>query len=112
MRRHTYTDAKRDDSRSDQDAAGSLAQSVLPSRPDLHPDVWTAIGSSNLDRRRDVFNNEVDAIIVGEDAATQIEAPLQRDFAASAPISLGGWASRPFGERFEELKARLWEYWM
>ena len=59
-----------------------------------------------------VFNKEVDAIIIGEDTATQIEALLQRDFAASAPVSLQAWERRPFEEHFEELKARLWEYWM
>ncbi len=89
-----------------------MQNAVLHSKLAVVDGVWTAIGSSNLDRRSVVFNDEVDAIILGEDTATQVEALLQRDFAASAPISLPEWERRPFGERVEELKARLWDYWM
>jgi hypothetical protein len=27
-------------------------------------------------------------------------------------MSLQGWEHRPIGERLDELKARLWQYWM
>ena len=73
---------------------------------------WTAIGSSNLDRRSVVFNNEVDAIIIGSDTASQVEALLQQDMTMSRQMSLQGWEHRPLGERLDELKARLWQYWM
>jgi cardiolipin synthase len=89
-----------------------MQNAVLHSKLVVVDGVWTAIGSSNLDRRSVVFNNEVDAIIIGEDMAAEIEALLQSDVAASAPVSLRAWEGRPFDERFEELKARLWEYWM
>ncbi len=89
-----------------------MQNAVLHSKLAVIDGVWTAIGSSNLDRRSVVFNNEVDAIIIGEDTATQIEALLQRDFAASVRVSLRAWETRPFEEHFEELKARFWEYWM
>ena len=56
-----------------------------------------------------VFNNEVDAIILGADTAAQVEALLQRDAAASTPITLQAWRSRPIGERLNEFEARLWE---
>ena len=69
-------------------------------------------GSSNLDRRSVVFNNEVDAIILGSDTAGQMEALLQRDFAASIPVTMEAWHERPFGERLHELEARVWQYWM
>jgi cardiolipin synthase len=59
-----------------------------------------------------VFNNEVDAIILGADTAAQVEALLQRDVAASAPITLQGWQNRSVGERMHEFGARLWQYWM
>ena len=74
--------------------------------------IWTMIGSSNLDRRSVVFNNEVDAIILGSETAAQVEALLQRDMAASAPVTLPAWQQRPLGERLNELEARLWDYWM
>ena len=74
--------------------------------------VWTAVGSSNLDRRSVVFNNEADAIVLGSETADQVEAVLQRDMRLSAPITLQAWRDRPLGERIDELEARVWQYWM
>jgi cardiolipin synthase A/B len=74
--------------------------------------VWTSIGSSNLDRRSLVFNNEIDAIILGTDTASQVQTLLERDMANSVPITLQAWQRRPFEERLRELGARLWQYWM
>ena len=44
-----------------------MQNAVLHSKLAVVDGVWTAIGSSNLDRRSVVFNNEVDAIILGAD---------------------------------------------
>jgi cardiolipin synthase A/B len=89
-----------------------MRNAVLHSKLAVVDGVWTAIGSSNLDRRSVIFNNEVDAIVLGADTASQVEALLQRDMAESAPISLQAWEHRSFHERLEEFEARLWEYWM
>jgi cardiolipin synthase len=89
-----------------------MQNAVLHSKLAVVDGVWTAIGSSNLDRRSVVFNNEVDAIILGADTAAQVEALLQRDMAASKSVTLPAWQRRSFDERLDEMKARLWEYWM
>jgi cardiolipin synthase len=89
-----------------------MHNAVLHSKIAVVDGVWTAIGSSNLDRRSVVFNNEVDAIVLGADTASQVEALLQRDIAASRPIELSAWEHRSFHEHVEEVRARLWEYWM
>ena len=81
-----------------------MQNAVLHSKLAVVDGVWTAIGSSNLDRRGVVFNNEVDAIILGSDTAAQVEARLQRDAAASAPIILQAWRSWPIGERLNEFE--------
>ena len=70
-----------------------MQNAVLHSKLAVIDGVWTIIGSSNLDRRSVVFNNEVDAVILGADSAAQVEALLQRDMAASAPVALQGWGS-------------------
>ena len=62
-----------------------MQNAVLHSKLAIVDGVWTAIGSSNLDRRSVVFNNEVDAIIIGADTASQVEALLQQDMAMSTP---------------------------
>lgn len=79
-----------------------MQNAVLHSKIAVADGVWTAIGSSNLDRRSVVFNKEVDVIILilGADTAAQVEGLLQRDFAAAAPITLPAWQKRTVGERF------------
>ncbi len=89
-----------------------LQNAVLHSKLAVVDGAWSAIGSSNLDRRSVVFNNEVDAIILGSDTAGQMEALLQRDFAASIPVTMEAWHERSLGERLHELEARVWQYWM
>ena len=74
--------------------------------------VWSVVGSSNLDRRSVVFNNEVDAIILGRETAAQVEAILRQDMAQSHEISLAAWRQRSLGERLREWQARIWQYWM
>ena len=89
-----------------------LQDAVLHSKLATADGVWAAIGSSNLDRRSVVFNNEADAIVLGAETAGQVEAVLRQDMLRSAPITLSAWRDRPLGERMEELEARIWEYWM
>jgi cardiolipin synthase len=89
-----------------------VQNAVLHSKLATVDGVWSMIGSSNLDRRSVVFNNEVDAIILGHDTAGQVEAILQQDMAASREVSLAAWSQRSLTERLRELQARAWQYWM
>ena len=89
-----------------------MQNAVLHSKLAVVDGVWTAIGSSNLDRRSVVFNNEVDAIILGADTAAQVEALLQRDMAMSTPVTLQAWEHDRSTSAWTRLKARLWQYWM
>jgi cardiolipin synthase len=68
--------------------------------------VWTAIGSSNLDRRSFIYNNEVDAIVLGRATAAAVETMLRAWIAQAEPITLEGWRSRSWHEHVEELLAR------
>jgi cardiolipin synthase len=74
--------------------------------------VWTAIGSSNLDRRSYVYNNEIDAIILGRDTASQVEDLLLTEMGRAEPITLQGWTGRSLHEHAGELLARLWKRYM
>ncbi|HET6305589.1 MAG TPA: phospholipase D-like domain-containing protein [Rhodopila sp.] len=75
-------------------------------------DTWTMIGSSNLDRRSVVFNNEVDAVVLGHDTAGQVEAVMQQFMDAGHEVALARWTRRSLGERWREIRARIWQYWM
>jgi len=74
--------------------------------------VWTTVGSSNLDRRSVVFNNEVDAVIFGRQTATAAQAIFHGDIARSRGVTLAAWRRRPFGERLYEFYARAWAFLM
>jgi cardiolipin synthase len=87
-----------------------MHRAVLHSKVAVVDGAWTTIGSSNLDRRSVVFNNEVDAIIIDRDAAANVEAMLDSNQARSVPISLSAWRNRPIGERAHEWRSRLVEW--
>ena len=70
---------------------------------------WSAVGSSNLDWRSTVWNNEIDAIILGAEFGGKMDAVFQADIAASKTIDVASWRRRGLGERARELKARLVE---
>lgn len=68
---------------------------------------WSAVGSSNLDSRSVIFNNESDALILGTIFAQKMEAMFRDDVAHAREINRQQWARRPFTERFDEWWARL-----
>lgn len=89
-----------------------MRDAVLHAKLAVVDDTWTVIGSSNLDRRSVVFNNEVDAVVLGHDTAGQVEAVMRRYMAVSHEVDLARWDRRPLRERVRELEARVWQYWM
>ena len=89
-----------------------IRDAVLHAKIAVVDDTWTVIGSSNLDRRSVVFNNEADAVILGHDAAAQAEAILRDLMASAVPITLADWRRRPLVEHLREIRARVWQYWM
>jgi cardiolipin synthase A/B len=89
-----------------------MQNAVLHSKLATIDGAWSVIGSSNLDRRSVVFNNEVDAVILGHETASQLEALLRQDMAESHQVTLAKWRARSLGERLQEVKARFWQYWM
>ena len=70
--------------------------------------VWSCVGSSNLDWRSALDNDEVNAVILGRDFAQQMQAAYAGDIAASDRIDLERWKGRPLLPRMKEWTARLW----
>ncbi|SDB69696.1 phospholipase D-like domain-containing protein [Belnapia rosea] len=69
--------------------------------------VWSAVGSSNLDRRSVAWNNEADAIVLGRETAVTLERILEREFGRSRPVKLDEWERRGLGARLREQSSRL-----
>ena len=82
---------------------------VLHAKTAVIDGMWSAVGSSNLDWRSTVWNNEIDAIILGADIGGQMEAVFRDDVAASRTVTLARWRDRGLLERLREVKAKLVE---
>ena len=80
---------------------------VLHAKTAVIDGAWSAVGSSNLDWRSVVWNNEIDAIIIDRGFGSRMEAMFARDVAASRTIDPRAWRRRPLSERVEEWSARL-----
>lgn len=74
--------------------------------------VWATVGSANMDMRSFLHNNEVNAVVLGEEFGAQMESMFRTDLVRCTPITRESWASRPAGERLKEWLARMWQYWL
>jgi cardiolipin synthase len=72
--------------------------------------VWSTIGSTNLDWRSFLHNDEVNAVILSADFGAQMRRMFDNDVLASTPITLDKWQERSLAERMKELTARMWKY--
>ncbi len=74
--------------------------------------VWSSVGSTNLDWRSFLHNDEIDAAILGRAFASQMQTAFSGDLEASEAIDPKRWEARPFHLRLKERAARLLEYWL
>jgi cardiolipin synthase A/B len=74
--------------------------------------VWSTIGSTNLDIRSFLHNDEINAVILDTGFAAKMEALFQRDVQESTEITLDKWRERGVGERMREWAVRLLDYWL
>jgi cardiolipin synthase len=86
-----------------------LRDKTLHSKTATIDGVWSVIGSSNFDHRSVLFNNEVDAVVLGRATAEQFQAMFEDDFANSDKVDREAWENRPFEQRTREYLARLIE---
>jgi cardiolipin synthase len=81
---------------------------LLHSKTALIDGVWSTVGSSNLDWRSFLDNDEINAVVLGREFAQQMQGMFARDLAASQAIELERWQLRPLAFRFKEWMARVW----
>ena len=75
-------------------------------------DVWSTIGSTNLDWRSFLHNDEINAVILSRDFAKQMNTMFTQDLEASDEILLKQWQRRSWLLRLQEQIARLGSYWL
>ena len=84
------------------------AGELLHSKTAVIDGVWSTVGSTNLDWRSFLDNDEINAVILGREFAGHMLAMFAKDLQASQAIDLESWERRPLSLRFKEWMARLW----
>lgn len=74
--------------------------------------VWSTVGSTNMDLWSFLHNNEVNAIIIGADFASEMEALFESDLKQSKEVVLDEWRKRPLFPRIGEWFAHLFRHYL
>jgi len=85
---------------------------ILHAKTALVDGVWATVGSTNLDWRSFLHNHELNAVVLGTEFGSQVQAMFAKDLAASDEITLAQWQRRPLDLRLKEWFARAWAYWL
>jgi cardiolipin synthase A/B len=85
---------------------------LLHAKTGLIDGVRSTIGSTNLDRRSFLHNQEIDAVVFGSGFGDQMQAMFDADIAVSDHITLEKWERRPLADHLREIAARTWAYWL
>lgn len=84
-------------------------EGILHSKTVVVDGVWSIVGSSNFDQRSILFNDEVDAVVLGTDAGTQLTRLFKSDLQHATAVNLSEWRQRGALARVQEQFWRLWE---
>jgi cardiolipin synthase len=74
--------------------------------------VWSTVGSTNMDLWSFLRNDEVNAVVLGDDFAGEMEALFEKDIANSNQVILEKWKKRSLRDRMKEWLGRLLQYWL
>jgi cardiolipin synthase len=86
--------------------------SVMHAKTACIDGIWSTIGSSNLDSRSFLHDDEIVAVVLGRGFAGQMEAMFADDIAQSKVFELDAWRRRPLLQRIKEQLSRLGTYWL
>ena len=82
---------------------------LLHSKTALIDGVWSCVGSSNLDWRSFLDNDEINVVVLGREFGQQMQAMFAKDLDASVAIDPATWEGRSPMLRVKEWGASLWQ---
>ena len=85
---------------------------LLHAKTALVDGVWSTVGSTNLDWRSFLHNQEINAVVLGDEFGQRMRAAFEQDMSASTQITLDQWTQRSPALRVKEAFGRLWQYWL
>jgi cardiolipin synthase len=86
--------------------------SLLHAKTAVIDQVWSTVGSTNLDFLSLLNNDEVNAVILSRAFAAEMEAMFVGDLANSRQILRDEWANRPWLPRIREWFVNLFYRWL
>jgi cardiolipin synthase len=87
-------------------------QALLHAKTAVIDGVWSTVGSTNLDWRSFLHNQELNAVVLGPAFGARMREAFDRDLAVSRRITAQEWRRRPLSERMKEQAARVWAWWL
>jgi cardiolipin synthase len=81
---------------------------ILHSKTMVIDKVWSIVGSSNFDQRSVLFNDEVDAVVLGKETGQRLADDFTADLQHAQVIDPQQWQQRSLLERLHENFWRLW----
>jgi len=85
---------------------------LLHAKTAVIDNVWSTVGSTNMDFWSFSSNDEVNAVILSKEFASEMEKMFAADIAASHEITLEEWETRPLLPRIKEWFAHQFERWL
>jgi cardiolipin synthase len=85
---------------------------VLHSKTAVIDGIWSTVGSTNLDLWSFVTSDEVNAVVIGRDFASDMEESFREDLVQSKEILPDEWSRRPLLDRVKEFVSDLFHYWL
>jgi cardiolipin synthase len=88
-----------------------LQDALLHAKTGVVDGVWSTVGSSNMDWRSFVSNNEANIVVLDEGVAGDMQRAFAQDVSRSQRITREAWRGRGVLERAKEWGAGLFSRW-
>jgi cardiolipin synthase len=86
--------------------------SLLHAKTAVIDEVWSTVGSTNMDNISMLTNDEVNAVILNREFAVEMENMFVRDLANSRQIQWEEWKQRPLPLKIKEWFIHLFARWL
>ena len=85
---------------------------MLHAKTAVIDNVWSTVGSTNMDFWSFSTNDEVNAVILSKEFAAEMEKMFARDLAESDEIRLEEWKKRPVLDKIKQWIAHQFKRWL
>ena len=86
--------------------------SLLHAKTAVVDSVWSTVGSTNMDFLSLLNNDEVNAVILSKEFASEMEKMFAKDLTDCRPIQLQEWKKRPLFPKIREWFVNLFVRWL